>query len=120
MATILIADDDRDVSELVAFLLERDGHAVHTVTEGDKILEAVGKIKPELILLDVMMPGMDGYSVAIKLSEDAVQRDVPVMVLTAKGKMRDLFLALPNVKAYIEKPFEPAILRTKVRAVLGI
>ena len=119
MSNILIADDEKDVVELIKFMLERDGNTVTEAFDGAQALKEVGKAKPDLIILDVMMPELDGYSVATKLFEDQETKDIPLIILTAKGKMKDLFQSLPNVRAYIEKPFEPALLRTKVRELLN-
>jgi CheY-like chemotaxis protein len=116
VAKILVVDDERDIATLIRFLLEQDGHAV---TEAHDGLEALAKLgiepwseapMPDLIIIDVMMPQMDGYSVASRLLEDSRTRAIPLLVLTAKD-MKDLFHQSPNVAAYIEKPFDPTHLR---------
>ncbi|MFH1283254.1 MAG: response regulator [bacterium] len=118
MATIVIADDDNDVCELLAFMLERDGHTVIDVHDGEMVFPLVEKEKPDLVILDVMMPNLDGYSVASKLYENLETKKIPIIVLTAKEKTKELFQALSNVALYVNKPFEPAVLRTMVREVL--
>jgi CheY-like chemotaxis protein len=74
---------------------------------------------PELILLDVMMPEMDGYTVQTQLLEDSNTKGIPIIILTAKGQLRDVFAMSANVKAYIEKPFDPKTLRQKISESLS-
>src|SRR5262245_50758304 len=113
MAHVLVVDDERDVVELVKFMLEKDGHRVNGVYNGQEALDWMETNKPELIILDIMMPGVDGYTVNTRLQANDATRQIPVIILTAKGQMRDLFEMAPNVAAYIEKPFNPTILREK-------
>ncbi|MBI4249724.1 MAG: response regulator [Elusimicrobia bacterium] len=121
MAKILIVDDERDVVALIRFLLEKDAHQVFESYNGADALEALKGMpeKPDLIILDIMMPVMDGYTVNTRLQDDRTTASIPVMVLTAKGQMKDLFQHAPNVAAYMEKPFDPKVLREKVRTILG-
>lgn len=126
MAHILVVDDERDVVTLIKFLLEKDGHTVTEAYNGLEALQKVGlsplegaaPITPDLIVLDVMMPIIDGYTVASKLAENNRTRAIPLIVLTAKGEMRDLFELSPNVAAYIEKPFDPKTLRELITGML--
>ena len=125
MARIMIVDDERDVVTLLKFLLEKDGHEVWAAYNGEEALAALGVEPakedaplPDLIIMDVMMPVMDGYSVSEKLSGCARTRGVPVVVLTAKGEMRDLFLRSRNVAAYLDKPFDPKKLRDLIASML--
>src|SRR5262245_12336408 len=113
MARIMIVDDERDVVTLIKFLLQRDGHEVSEAYNGAQALEKLGVdppkegvLLPDLLIVDVMMPLVDGYSLCTKLSESASACSIPVLVLTAKGEMRDLFQLSSNVAAYIEKPFD--------------
>jgi CheY-like chemotaxis protein len=127
MANIMVVEDEKDVVTLLKFLLEKDGHKV---TEAYNGLEALAKMGvdgekkmgaspflPDLILLDVMMPIMDGYSVCTKLQEMESTRKIPVIILTAKGEMRELF-DRANVAAYINKPFDIQKLRQVIAQVL--
>ncbi len=127
MANIMVVEDEKDVVTLLKFLLEKDGHKV---TEAYNGLEALGKMGvdlnkktealqfiPDLILLDVMMPVMDGYSVCTKLQEMESTRSIPVIVLTAKGEMRELF-DRANVAAYVNKPFDIQKLRQVIAQIL--
>lgn len=119
MANILAVDDDKDVLELVSFLLEKDGHKVTQARDGQSCLDHVNLERPDLIVLDVMMPVMDGYTVFTRLAENDDTRDIPILMLTAKGQMRDVFQMSSNVKGYVEKPFEPDTLREKVKTILS-
>lgn len=125
MAKILLADDERDVVTLIKFLLEKDGHSVVEAFNGAQVVALLGidpprqgAERPDMIILDVMMPEVDGYTVARRLLEDDELRSVPVLVLTAKGKMRELFQVCPNVVEYLEKPFDPSKLRELVGRAL--
>ena len=118
MAKILIADDEKDVLELVSFILEREGHTVFDVSDGQAALETAEIEKPDLIILDIMMPKVDGYSVASRLRESQTVSNVPVIILTAKSQVKDLFKSLSNVVDYIEKPFTPAVVKSSVKEAL--
>ncbi len=118
MARVLVVDDEKDVVELVKFLLERDGHQVLEAYNGKEALERANAEHPDLIILDIMMPEMDGYTVNAHLTENEATRRIPVIILTAKGQMRDVFEMASNVAFYMEKPFDPKHLREKIREVL--
>jgi two-component system alkaline phosphatase synthesis response regulator PhoP len=115
VAKILVVDDEKDVVELLKFLLEKDGYNVITAFNGREALATAKQEIPDLMLLDVMMPEMDGYTVQTQLLEDPKTKAIPVIILTAKGQLRDVFALSANVKAYIEKPFDPKTLRAKIQ-----
>lgn len=126
MAKILVVDDERDVVTLIRFILEKDGHQVFEAHNGQEALVALGLLpgaeapaRPDAIVLDIMMPVMDGYTVYTTLQKHEQTQRIPVVVLTAKGTMRDLFEKAPNVAAYIEKPFDPAHLKQVLHGVLA-
>jgi CheY-like chemotaxis protein len=118
MAKILVVDDDRNVIEILEFVLKKDGHSVVSAGDGRAGLEAALNESPDLIILDVMMPQIDGYSLTGMLREDPKTRNTPVVILTAKGRMRDAFEQSPNVRLYVEKPFEPDELAKSIRPFL--
>ena len=126
MAHILIVDDEHDVAVLLKFLMEKDGHRVSTARHGGEAMVFLG-VEPErldteipdLILLDVMMPVMDGCAVATRLAGHDRLKGIPLIVLTAKKEMRSLFQKLANVASYMDKPFDPQILRTTVAGILS-
>ncbi len=122
----MVVDDEKDVVTLIRFLLEKDGHEVLEAYHGADALAKLGVdpkkdgvALPDLIILDVMMPIMDGYATATRLREEPLTRSVPLVVLTAKGQMRELFEMAPNVAAYIEKPFDPKNLRDMIAGMLA-
>lgn len=119
MANILIADDEKDVIELIKFMLERDGHHVCDVSDGQQAIEAAEKEQFDLMLLDVMMPKMDGYSLAVYFRENADTNKIPVIIMTAKKGMGELFQSLTNVVEYVQKPFDPSELKSIIRKILN-
>lgn len=115
----MVVDDENDVVELIKFMLEKDGHQVVTASNGQEALDKVEVTRPELIILDIMMPEMDGYTVNTRLQEKEDTKTIPVIILTAKGQMKDLFELGSNVVAFMEKPFDPRGLRDKIREILA-
>jgi DNA-binding response OmpR family regulator len=120
VSTVLVADDDADIRELVAFKLEQEGYQVHTVADGEAALRAVGEVGPDLVLLDVMMPRLTGLEVCAALRADPETAAVPVILLTAKAQEADLERGFGSgADDYMVKPFSPRELATRVRAVLA-
>jgi DNA-binding response OmpR family regulator len=125
VAHILIVDDERDVASLVQFLLEKEGYRVSVAHDGAEALAMLGVDPesssaelPDAALVDVMMPFVDGLTVCTKLAASPRARKMPVIMLTGKNEMRSAFEKLPNVAAYLVKPFEPKKLRETVLSVL--
>jgi DNA-binding response OmpR family regulator len=118
MAKLLVVDDDRDVVELLNYLLERHGHQILEAENGREGLETVVREQPDLIILDIMMPEMNGFVMNTHLLENQATRDIPVIILTAKGQARDAFELTPNIRYFMEKPFDPKDLQSKVLEVL--
>lgn len=127
MSRILIVEDEKDVVTLIKFLLEKSGHQVTESYNGAEALEILGVAPPaersadelpSLIIMDVMMPVMDGYTAVRRLQDNPKTQGIPVLILTAKGQVKDLFESAPNVAAYIEKPFDPKRLREMVDGIL--
>jgi two-component system, OmpR family, response regulator ResD len=113
---ILVVDDDTTVSEVVARYLERDGYAVETVADGRTALDRALAEPPDLVVLDLMLPGMDGLEVMRRLRE---RERVSVILLTAKGEHTDRIIGLRlGADDYVVKPFSPAELVARVDAVL--
>ena len=119
MPKVMVVDDENDVVELIKFMLEKDGHEVITASNGREALEKVEPTNPDLIILDIMMPEIDGYTVNTRLQEKDETKSIPVIILTAKGQMRDLFTLGSNIVAFMEKPFDPKHLREKIQDVLS-
>ena len=112
---VAIVDDEPEMIALLKIELEAEGHNVLTAAEGQKGLDLVRREIPDIVLLDIMMPGMDGYEVLEKLKKDEKTKKIPVFMLTAKGlpQERDKGLAL-GADDYIAKPFDAAQLLAKM------
>ncbi len=119
---ILAIDDNADIRELIAFILRRENYEVSTASNGMAGLEMIKGVKPDLIILDVVMPEFSGYDVlnAVRSDKNSKIRDIPVLMITSKSSTDDIDQALElGATAYIVKPFRPAKLVTKVKSLLG-
>jgi len=116
---VLIVEDDEDIRELVSYHLLKEGYQVASVASGEEALTSAEAQTPDLILLDVMLPGMDGLTVCQRLRASPRTADVAIMMLTAKSEEADIIRGL-NLGAtdYVTKPFSPKVLLARVRAVL--
>jgi CheY-like chemotaxis protein len=119
MARVLVVDDNKDVLDLIKFLLVKEGHQVVEAADGVEALERIQNARPDVIVLDVMMPNMDGFTLNARLEGDEELRRIPVIVLTAKGAMREVFEMAGNVTFFVEKPFDPSFLREKIQEALS-
>ncbi len=116
---ILIVDDEEDILELLRYNLAREGYQIEAAESGEKTLKKVRTDPPELIVLDLMLPGIDGLEVAKTLKNDPKTQDIPIIMLTAKGEEADVVAGLElGADDYITKPFSPRVLLARVRAVL--
>jgi two-component system phosphate regulon response regulator PhoB len=116
---ILVVDDEEDIRELVTYNLLRDGYMVDSAVTGEDALKIAKKNIPDLILLDLMLPGIDGLETARRLKKDSSISSVPIIILTAKGEEADIVTGLElGADDYITKPFSPRILNARVKAVL--
>jgi len=116
--SVLVVEDEEDIRELVRYNLLKEGYQVAGVRSGEDALSAVEAKPPDLILLDLMLPGLDGMSVCRKLKANPQTASIPVVMLTAKGEEADIVAGL-NMGAddYVTKPFSPKVLLARVRAV---
>ncbi len=118
---VLVVDDDEDNLALLGKLVESAGYEAVLATSGPEALEFVAHDRPDLVLLDVMMPGMDGYAVCHELKLDQTMREVPVLFLTAKAEPDDISRGFgAGAVDYITKPFHAAELRARVRTHLAL
>ena len=116
---ILVVDDEEDILELIKYNLNMDGFDVTGVLTGEKALEKVHKQAIDLIILDLMLPGISGLEVARQLKADPHSSSIPIIMLSAKGEEADIIIGLElGADDYITKPFSPRILQARVRAVL--
>jgi adenylate cyclase len=120
MAKILVVDDDSSIILVLNHLLTREGHTVITADNGRDALTKARAEKPDLIILDLMMPEIDGITVSGILFQDVVMRLIPVLILTAKGSARSMMELVPNVRVYLDKPFDPPVLLQHVNQLLAI
>ena len=102
---ILVVDDDPEISSLVQYTLESLGHQVKICDNGREVLEVLHSYKPELLVLDVMLPGMDGYSLTAQIAEDAELNKMPIIVLSALEPSRTMFQRFSQVAGFLTKPF---------------
>ncbi len=116
---ILVVEDDDDILELLQYNLKKEGYGVECVTSGEDALKRIAKKLPDLILLDIMLPGADGFEVCRKLKSEPETGSVPVIMLTAKGEDIDVVTGLEiGADDYISKPFSPRVLIARIRAVM--
>ena len=114
--SVLIVEDDRNIAELLQMYLEKEGYAVTTAGDGGKGLEKFRAIKPDLVLLDVMMPVMDGWAVCRTIRSES---QTPIIMLTAKGETDDKVTGLKSgADDYVTKPFEMKEVLARIEAVL--
>jgi two-component system alkaline phosphatase synthesis response regulator PhoP len=116
---ILVVDDEEDILELVRFHLTREGYQLTLAATGEEALKKAKHETFDLIVLDLMLPGLDGLEVAKALKADARTKGVPIVMLTAKGEDADVVSGLEiGADDYITKPFSPRVLTARVKAVL--
>jgi two-component system alkaline phosphatase synthesis response regulator PhoP len=116
---ILIIEDNSDIRELLRYNLQREGYDVSGADSGETGLRMARSSLPDLVLLDLMLPGMDGLQLCRELKDDPKTRTIPVVMLTAKGEESDIVVGLEmGADDYITKPFSPKILIARLRAVL--
>jgi phosphate regulon transcriptional regulator PhoB len=117
--TILVVEDERDIRELVRFHLEQEGFEVHEAETGEQALAQAASLRPALIVLDLMLPGVDGIEVCRRLRSTAATASLPIVMLTARATEVDRVLGLElGADDYVTKPFSPRELLARVRAVL--
>ena len=119
-ARVLLIEDEPNIAEAIRFILGRSGLQVFVQADGREGLAAVATVQPDLVILDLMLPGMGGMDILLQLRKDPLTQDLPVMMLTAKGQGRDREAATrAGVSAFMTKPFSNAEMVAAVRALLG-
>ena len=118
---VLIADDEPNIVTALEFLLERNGYEVYIARNGDAALKLVEQHRPDLVLLDVMMPVKSGFEVCQRMRERADWRDIKIIMLTAKGRDVEMSKGLSiGADSYITKPFSTQELVAKINGLLGV
>ena len=118
MATekILIVDDEINICELLRLYLEKEGYVTEVVNDGAKALDAFNSFNPDMVLLDIMLPGLDGWQICREIRKTS---QTPIIMLTAKGEVFDKVLGLElGADDYVVKPFEPKEVIARIKAVL--
>jgi len=117
--TIIIVEDEEDIRELVRYNLAKEGYQVTGVKSGEEGLDAAINALPDLVILDIMLPGIDGLEVCRRLKNNSTTQDIPIIMLTAKGEESDIVAGLElGADDYIAKPFSPKVLIARIRTVL--
>jgi twitching motility two-component system response regulator PilH len=126
VAKIMVVDDEPTIVSMMAFILQKAGHTVVTAGNGVEAVAALGidppddgAALPDLVVLDIMMPIMDGHTVAVLMKESARASAIPILVVTAKSDMAPVFEQLPSVKGFFVKPFDPKTLRETVNKLVA-
>ncbi|HOE56682.1 MAG TPA: response regulator transcription factor [Bacillota bacterium] len=115
-AKVLVVDDDYNIAELIRLYLEKEGHEVNTVYSGKAALDAFYSWTPDIVILDIMLPEIDGYDICRQIRKVS---SIPIIMLTARGETFDKVLGLElGADDYLVKPFEPKELIARVKAVL--
>lgn len=116
---VLVVDDETDILELIRYNLQKEGYRVTTVKTGEEGLQLIRELKPDVVVLDLMLPGLDGLSVCNRLKREESTRSIPVIMLTAKAEDTDIVTGLElGADDYVTKPFSPKVLTARLRAVL--
>ena len=117
MTTIMLVEDDAALAELIASYLQRFDYQVNVVNRGDRALDGMHRLRPDLVILDLMLPGLDGLHVCRQLRDE--QPTLPIIMLTARGKSDDQILGLETgADDYVAKPCEPRVLLARIRTLL--
>jgi two-component system alkaline phosphatase synthesis response regulator PhoP len=117
--SILVVEDEESIAELVRYNLAREGYAVQVASSGEEALALLRDCHPALIVLDLMLPELDGIEVCRRLRRDEATHDIPVIMLTARGEESDIVAGLEaGADDYVTKPFSPRVLLARVGAVL--
>jgi two-component system alkaline phosphatase synthesis response regulator PhoP len=116
---ILVIEDEEDIRELIRYNLVKEGYVVLTANSGEEGLRTARAVKPKLVVLDLMLPGIDGLQLCREMKSDAVLRDIPVVMVTARGEEHDVVSGLElGADDYISKPFSPKVLLARIKTVL--
>ena len=117
---VLIIEDEPNIIEAISFILSRDGFTVHTHENGESAMDKVRAQRPDMIILDAMLPGKSGFDILRELRADPVTSNLPVLMLTARGQAKDRELAIRlGADVFMTKPFSNAEICAQVRALIG-
>ncbi|MBF0503999.1 MAG: response regulator transcription factor [Candidatus Omnitrophica bacterium] len=115
---ILVVEDDRNISNLIAYNLKSEHYDIDCLYDGGQVVEFVRKCKPDLIILDLMLPEVDGLEICQTLKNDPATKTIPIIMLTAKGEEMDMVVGFQmGADDYISKPFSPKVLVARIKAI---
>lgn len=116
--TILVVDDEEDIRKLVKYNLDKEGYNIVTADTGEAALQAIEHDQPDLVILDLMLPGVDGLEVCKRIKKNSHSEQIPIIMLTAKGEEGDIVTGLEvGADDYITKPFSPKVMVARVRTL---
>ena len=116
---IVVVEDEPDLIDVVTYNLQREGYLVLTAQRGDEGLNLIRSERPDLVLLDLMLPGMDGLSICRQMKSDSSLKEIPIIIASAKGEESDVVIGLElGADDYLAKPFSPRELLARIKAVL--
>lgn len=116
---ILLIEDEEDIAALIKLQAEVSGYKLHVEVDGINGYRAIEREKPDLVILDIMLPGQNGFDVCRKMKSNPELKNIPVIILTAKGEELDVILGLElGADDYVAKPFSPKVLFSRIKAVL--
>ena len=116
---ILVVEDEEPIRELVKYTLEKEGYSVSTCQSGEEAISSINKQQPNLIVLDLMLPGIGGLDICRKLKQDSILKNTYVVMLTALGEESDIIKGLEmGADDYLSKPFSPKLLSARIKTVL--
>lgn len=116
---VLVIEDEEDICELIRYNLTKEGYAVTCVSSGEEGLRLVRELAPEVVILDLMLPGIDGLEVCKQIKRDVAVKDTPIIIVSARGEEGDVVTGLElGADDYVAKPFSPKVLSARVKSVL--
>ena len=116
---IVVVEDEIDILELLNMVLTNAGYEVYLCDSGRNALDLIKKVKPHLVILDLMLPGFDGKYIVKQMAEDEEILDIPVLIISALEESEKLFQGFSQVRDFCIKPFRSSVLLQKVKAVMG-
>ena len=116
---ILVVDDEQDIRDIVSFCLRKAGYRVDSAASAEEALERIRESVPDLLVLDVMLPGMDGHKLCSVLKHPETKTDIPILMISARGEESDIIEGFDRgADDYVQKPFSPRILEARVRSLM--
>ena len=117
--SVVVVEDEPDIVEVVSYNLRREGYTVRSKNRGDEGLNLIRNQPPDIVILDLMLPGLDGLSICQQLKSDPSTREIPIIIISAKGEESDVVIGLEmGADDYLAKPFSPRELLARIKAVL--